>query len=534
MRYIGSIPLRIFLLGTILLPSVAAEFAEPVRLDADSRVEQGQFGGAVSVLDNMLVIGACGDIAYKDGTNPLHHAGAAYIFKKLDGTWETVQKITSESRSAQERFGSAVCLGEQYLVIGAEGHTLDAAGENPKGKAGTAFIYEKDNSGQWSFMWKIVSEDRAANDRFGASVTVSGNYVVVGAPGKDDSQGAAYVFEPDQHGKWYQLQKLTSFKSFYPTYGRVLDMCGDRLIVGSPSQVYSTTDPIFHYNFAGTAYIYELNESSGKFEEVALLGAPDIAEKDHFASSVSISGDWAFIGTPDKATDENQKNSLAAAGALYIAHRRNDGTWEIVQKITPEDRDKGDQFGASVSVSGKTGVVGATYENEDVNGKNPINNAGAVYFLKRNNDEWAISQKLVAPNRTEEAAFGWVVSVCEPNVLVGVPFDNPTSGGTDSVRNAGAAYVFEPRSAVSIHEAGAVRHDGVELTTVMDVNRLSVHELPNRSIITLFDMSGREVYRAIGEAGKASLSTISPGMYVTSIRTEGKTLISRIAIPMSR
>ena len=86
-------------------------------------------------------------------------------------------------------------------------------------------------------------------------------------------------------------------KSFYPTYGRDVDISGNRLIVGSPSQVYSTTGPVYHYNFAGMAFIYECDDE-GVWQEVYGASSSDVMEKDHFATSVAISGDYVLVGHP--------------------------------------------------------------------------------------------------------------------------------------------------------------------------------------------------------------------------------------------
>ena len=47
----------------------------------------------------------------------------------------------------------------------------------------------------WMQLSKATASDGATNDNFGISVAVSGNTVVIGAPG-DAGKGAAYAFTP--------------------------------------------------------------------------------------------------------------------------------------------------------------------------------------------------------------------------------------------------------------------------------------------------------------------------------------------------
>jgi hypothetical protein len=48
---------------------------------------------------------------------------------------------------------------------------------------------------QWLERTKLLASDDATWDRFGHSVSISDNYVIVGALGDDNYNGLAYVFE---------------------------------------------------------------------------------------------------------------------------------------------------------------------------------------------------------------------------------------------------------------------------------------------------------------------------------------------------
>jgi hypothetical protein len=63
---------------------------------------------------------------------------------------------------------------------------------------GSAYVFEKPGSG-WAttsnYTARLTANDGATGDRFGGSVAISGDTVVVGAYGDDSFKGSAYVFK---------------------------------------------------------------------------------------------------------------------------------------------------------------------------------------------------------------------------------------------------------------------------------------------------------------------------------------------------
>ena len=58
--------------------------------------------------------------------------------------------------------------------------------------AGAAYVFDA-NTGQQQV--KLLPDDGVAFDSFGQSVAISGNTAIVGAPFKADLDGAAYLFD---------------------------------------------------------------------------------------------------------------------------------------------------------------------------------------------------------------------------------------------------------------------------------------------------------------------------------------------------
>ena len=96
-------------------------------------------------------------------------------------------KLTASDGAANDRFGISVAVSGDTVVVGAHGDD---------GYRGSAYVYVKPGGG-WvnaTQTAKLTASDRAADDYFGYSVAVSGDTVVVGAYGDDGSRGSAYVF----------------------------------------------------------------------------------------------------------------------------------------------------------------------------------------------------------------------------------------------------------------------------------------------------------------------------------------------------
>ncbi|MCH8251512.1 MAG: hypothetical protein IID36_03560, partial [Planctomycetes bacterium] len=90
--------------------------------------------------------------------------------------------------------------------------------------------------------------------------------------------------------------------------------------------------------------------------EQAKLTASDAAEYVEFGASVSVSGDTALVGAAyDDCAAGNE------CGSAYV-YRFNGTSWVEEQKLTASDAAANDEFGRSVSVSGDTAVVGAFWD----------------------------------------------------------------------------------------------------------------------------------------------------------------------------
>jgi len=171
--------------------------------------------------------------------------------------------------------------------------------------------------------------------------------------------------------------------------------------------------------------------------------AADREEYDQFGS-VSISGDYAIVGA---CFDDNSTlggKLLEDAGAAYIYERNSKGLWNQVQKIVASDRRNGDNFGASVAISGNYAIVGSPYDDEDTSGGNYIWNAGSAYIYERNsNGVWNQVQKIIASDRRTTDWFGKIVSIESNCAMVSSPRNCYDENEQNIITNTGAVFIFE-------------------------------------------------------------------------------------------
>ena len=101
-------------------------------------------------------------------------------------------KLTASDKEAGDRFGFSVSISGDRAIVGALFE--DTGGIN----AGAAYIFERDGSGNWNEVAKVQASDKEAGDFFGISVSISGDRAIVGADREDTGgffAGAAYVVD---------------------------------------------------------------------------------------------------------------------------------------------------------------------------------------------------------------------------------------------------------------------------------------------------------------------------------------------------
>ncbi len=315
--------------------------------------------------------------------------------------WFEQDKLLASDGAPSDYFGLSVSIDGDYAIIGAY-HS----------NTGSAYIFKRTGK-TWTEEQKLTASDGTADDQFGYSVSIDGNYVIIGANGDDSSTGSAYVFKRTGTS-WAEEQKLTaSDGANYDYFGVSVSIDEDYAIIGA------YRDDNSNGNDAGSAYIFKRTGTS--WAEEQKLTASDGTADDSFGLTVSIEGNYAIVGAYHDDT---------LTGSAYV-FKRSDSSWIQEDKLTASDGATGDQFGSSVSINGDYVIIGAY--GDDSNGID----AGSAYIFKRTGTNWNEEDKLLASDSSSQDKFGISVSINGDYVIIGAYGDGDNGG------HAGSAYIFK-------------------------------------------------------------------------------------------
>ncbi len=250
---------------------------EQQRVVADEVVEFDQFGQSVDISGDHFIVGANG----ADITGSA--SGAAYLFRRMGPTWvEEVQLLPSTGETAAQ-FGWSVTIEGEYAFVGA--FAQDDLGRD----SGTVYVFH-DTGGVWLESQVLNGNDEAAYDLFGWSMDSSGDLLLVGSMRHDGSAsdaGAAYLFA-NSGATWTQEAKLVaSDAEGSDFFGYSVSLDGQFAVIGAQGEDEAGSE-------AGAAYVFA--SSNGSWIEEQKLLASDTASFDSFGGDVALSGDFAIIG----------------------------------------------------------------------------------------------------------------------------------------------------------------------------------------------------------------------------------------------
>jgi FG-GAP repeat/LVIVD repeat len=304
-----------------------------------------QFGHSVSISGNYAIVGA-----RYDGVGANVNQGSASIYQLSGGTWVLMNKITYINGAANDQFGTSVSISGNYVIVGTPFD--DVAGNVDQGSAS---IYQL-NAGMWAYMQTIAEAAVSPGDHFGFSVSISGNYLIVGANeddiGANVNQGSATIYRYNG-ATWVFAQKITDDTgTTTDNFGYSVSISGNYAIIGA---IYDD-----YYNGVvtnigqGSASIYRFNGIT--FIKEQKLINTNGAENDHFGCSVSISGNYAFVGAYE---DDVNLGLNQGAASIYLSVGNG---WGRLQYCTDPLGDNSERFGHSVAIDGiaKRFLVGAT------------------------------------------------------------------------------------------------------------------------------------------------------------------------------
>jgi hypothetical protein len=437
---VGSTTVSDLALSSVTLHTLVVEgvvsWTQEAKLTIAPVASNKEFGRATAQDGNYLVVGSkLKDLAY----------GEATVYEWNGANWieRAVLRPNDFKQGGGGDFGFSVAISGDTILVGAPGDT--ERGFN----AGAVYVFERSGS-SWSQQAKIIGVTTTSGNRFGTSVSVSGDKMVVGQPGSSsttDSNETAFFFV--KSGSFWSERNRFSFSG---DYGRAVSISGNRALVGLPEYSQNGGAP------TGLVSYFEFDGFNWQFRQNFSPADPQGYER--FGESVSINGNQFVIGAPgwDDLSVPDDANLSPPQSAKWdhgraLVFNRETGAWVLEARLTAKaglpsneaslEGNEFDRFGASVSTHGNYVVVGTP--GADVS---PALDSGAAYVYYRqpnaasgNGATWTRSSgstgpgKLTAANPAGADAgsgaplpdnFGTAVSVFNNRIVVGIPGFNET------------------------------------------------------------------------------------------------------------
>ncbi|MCB9616638.1 MAG: hypothetical protein H6722_29735 [Sandaracinus sp.] len=355
----------------------------PSALGTDGR-RGDWFGSAVAVDGELALVGA-----YRDHVGGHFLQGSVYVVERIGDFWQLQSKLVASDGQAGDNFGYSVAISGRFALVGARGST----------EHGAAYVFERVGS-SWIERAKLVPSDGDSSDEFGASVALDDGMALVGAPQDDDvaaDAGAVYAFMRTGE-RWELHEKITvgTVRTNH-RFGWSVALDGATAIVGAIEGRGGSPGP-------GSAYVFQHADA---WTLQTRLVASDASARG-FGWSVDVSRDSTIVGAP-----------AAGRGVAYVFERAG-GRWSEEATITVAELVSGDRFGASVSLHGRTALIGAARRD------GAVTNGAAAYVFVRGSG-W-VRQAELRPAVEGSSSFGDAVALFNGAAWVGADHDEEGRG----------------------------------------------------------------------------------------------------------
>lgn len=338
------------------------------------------FGRSVALSPEQLFVGATSQHSYHPGGSiALREAGMVYVYKRIGTTWQFDEVIAPPNPQQGGRFGHEITYANGYVVI-------SEFPENHTGSIGYVHVYKESSAGEWIRIATLTPSDHSITETFGRSIAMNDSIIIVGSGGVQsdiDNFMKAYVFK--KKGEW---QNATEDARLFPKnqlfndrFGFSLALYGDQVVVGAPG--YSTENHLPENIFQGTAYVFlkPAGGWSGDVHETARLSPSNPSLQGAFGTSVAIDDDDIYVGAPHNyfvwnvVDNFNNDDGKLKPGTVYHYYKK--GGWstteqedEQIQSIQPEVKD---MFGVSLVLQDGFLFIGALFDDTSVG-----HNSGSV------------------------------------------------------------------------------------------------------------------------------------------------------------
>jgi hypothetical protein len=310
------------------------------------------FGHAVAMNEGWVAVGA-----YQDDVTPSNPnsdvEGRVYLSKNINGVPQNnfTTSITAQTPAHRDQFGEVIDMYGEWMVIGAPSN-----GEIDKGYIE---IWKQTSTG-WERKQKIQAAGLPSGAKFGFSVAINGDYIVVGAPNAQK----VFVYK-NTNGVWALHSSFTpdmptwariydsSTQKYYSFFGHDVDVFGNKIIVGDPNQSVQK------------AAILTINASTTTLSHALVPPGYSTSAFTHYGGyghSVAINDDRAVVGAPIEYGPDLTDKQTEGKVFFYENNFQYKGYMNVG---SPAGKTVGG-LGRSVDLNGEYVLVGAEFTHNTV------------------------------------------------------------------------------------------------------------------------------------------------------------------------
>ena len=301
------------------------------------------------------------------------------------------QSLHPQEAVAFDNFGSAMAVSGDTLLIGAPGTNLKRAHNG-----GAAFIFQRQDA-EWVESARLLPDPPQPGSGFGNAVAIDGNTAAVGAryefnPGSGNGSGAVYIYA-QVNGTWRLQARLAASDSApFDLFGYSVALHGDMLAVGARA-----ADGFDGERNSGAVYLYQWVGNEWYLQ--ARLSPDDLKAEDHFGQALAFDGQYLFASAPGRDHPESPNS-----GMVYAYHLQGD-EWIIAAELTAAAPQAESQLGSILSLEGGTLVAMASqeYQGGEMPPYAPMYGGefGAAHVFELQDGKWGWQNRILPPSEEQ-------------------------------------------------------------------------------------------------------------------------------------
>lgn len=388
-----------------------ADPTSPIALLSNPAPHAGaNYGSAVAISGPLAVVGAY------DYNTTANSAGRVWVYDLGSATPAVAAHVLDKpGAQATDWFGYSVAISGTSVVVGAYRDDTGAT------DAGSAYVYNLSSGTPTTPVQTLNNPTPQTSDFFGGSVSISGSYVAVGADRDNTAfldSGAVYFYHLGGATPAIPIATVNNpTPASSDNFGISVAVSGSRLIVGAHGDNTDATD-------AGSAYVYDLTSISATLAHSIFNPTPGV--DDRFGCSVAISGTTVVVGAN---LDDDIARDSGAAYSYNLAGGTPASPVIVWNDASPS---AGDEFGKAIAISGSRLVIGAPFNDSDVQNGGVVH----VYDLAGGVPDTPVLT-IHNPEPTTDDYFGYTLAISGSMLAVSAYQDDTAGSG------AGAVYVYD-------------------------------------------------------------------------------------------